>query len=99
MKKVLILTMLGFVFSFGAYASGEVKIKKGNGLVEKRKKENQKVETIVLTEFCGELDFYIVDCPDGSIGTYIGFVVYDCETLGGVFYWGDFLDEEDGYGC
>jgi hypothetical protein len=77
MKKLLILTLVGFAFSFGAYASNDVKKQKA----KQTKKVSTKVKAKLFTEFCLEAEVYVGECADGSL--FIGAVAYfltDCES-------------------
>ncbi len=95
MKKNLMLLMLGLVFSFGTYANNEVKKEKVHSTtVIKNLSEFHKK---LYSEVCIEAEVFVIDCPDGSIGIYIAYVTYGCGN--GQYYFSDFLDEEDGYGC
>jgi hypothetical protein len=80
MKKVLILTMLGFVFSFGAYASGEVKKEKVM-LTTSNNEANKVLETKYL-DLCLNFEFVVLsmDCPDGSTNIWVGLTATNCDT-------------------
>jgi hypothetical protein len=68
MKKILMLLMLGFTISFGAYAS--------NGILKEKKEENKVGEILneksikttrkLFVEYCLVIEPFYCTCPDGS---------------------------------
>ncbi len=90
MKKYLILLMLGFITSFGVYASGIEKKESVKLTSQKESTPSSKVQIKIYREFCMEVQAYIGECPDGS--EFLGAVAYiltDCDS--GQAY-GFFLD-------
>jgi hypothetical protein len=81
MKKSLMLLMLGFVFSFGAYAHNEVKKENDEQISKPNNKILTKAQAKLYTEFCMEAHVFIGECPDGS--EFVGAVAYilsDCDS-------------------
>lgn len=73
--------MLGFITSFGVYAS-IIEKKESVKLTSKKEcKSTSKSQLKVYTEYCYEIAVYIGSCPDGT--TYlagVGVYIYDCDT-------------------
>lgn len=90
MKKYFILLILGFITSFGVYASNIEKKESVKLTSKKETTPSTKVQVKIDTEFCIEVQAYIGECPDGS--EFLGAVAYiltDCDS--GQAY-GFFLD-------
>jgi hypothetical protein len=92
MKKILMLVMLGYVISFGAYAGSGINKVKVNELVKKSEEEINKKQLKISQELCLTTFVFFETCPDGSayIET-VASVFADCHTGNIAIMWIDFV--------
>jgi hypothetical protein len=68
MKKIMMLLMLGFAFSIGAYASNDVKKENGKLILKQNNRTTSKAQIKLYPPgLCVEVTVYTGECPDGSI--------------------------------
>jgi hypothetical protein len=81
MKKSIMLLMLSFIFSFGAYAHNVVKKESTKKVLQLNNKKSNTFHTKLYSELCVEAQVYIGECPDGSVFVgAVGYILSDCDS-------------------